>query len=486
MAVIEGDLKKALEPELNPGWWNDKSYGIIPSPSSAERSSRRQKQRFWLFMVVFFVLALTIRYGYIYLYKWDQGPPGGDYFYYYNYALNILHFQWPTIPGTNLPTGAHPPLYPMILALGDFFGLTTVREQMFVNSLLGSALVVVLCMLARRITNEKIAYIVGVLGVLYPGLWVYDGQGLAESAETLCIGVVLLLTYRFYERPNYKRGIALGVSIGFTILARSEQITLLLLIGIPVCLIVKSVSKRRKLALFATISVSAMAIIAPWSIHMLTSFKNPEFLSTQSGITLETANCYSTYYDTNAGAIEGYWNLNCSEFYVITGDESQQDAKWRAIALNFIKHNEGRLPAVIYFREGRMWNFFRPFQMAALNQNEGWAYTAGLADLWFYWFMTPFMIIGIVALNRRKVPIFPLLAQVILCVFVAALIYGNQRYRAGSELTWVVAGGIGIEASVMYVKSKVAPNSFEARKGKSSTDPSVVDYEEKPIAERLN
>ena len=75
MAVIEGDLKKALEPELNPGWWNDKSYGIIPSPSSAERSSRRQKQRFWLFMVVFFVLALTIRYGYIYLYVRSKTTP---------------------------------------------------------------------------------------------------------------------------------------------------------------------------------------------------------------------------------------------------------------------------------------------------------------------------------------------------------------------------------------------------------------------------
>ncbi len=435
--------------DLFTGWWVDEKYGEVPQPKELfkESSVRQINIKFATLMGLFFVVAFAVRLIYIYNYRWDQ-QAGGDYFFYRIFATDLSHFHWPTIPGTSIPTASHPPMWSIILAVGDWLGLQTIREQIVINCFLGSVLVVVVGYIAKQIRSVNMGIIAALIGIFYPGFWVYDGTGLAEPTECLLVALCILVCYHYIKHPSFKKAILLGFLIGCTVLARSEQITLLAFMVLPVVLRVKGISLKKKFFSLIVVGLTTLATIAPWSIHVYTSFHHPEFLSTESGITLETANCYATYY----GPFTGYWNYNCAENLPMPTGEAAADVYLRQVAIDFVKQHESRVPFVVLVRELRMFAIWNPSQQESLDTTEGWALIAAKLDTWVFWVMTPLALCGIVLLIRRKVPIAPLTSAIILTVLVAALIYGNQRYRASFEISWVILGSVTIEALLSRVR----------------------------------
>ena len=60
--------------------------------------------------------------------------------------------------------------------------------------------------------------------------------------------------------------------------------------------------------------------------------------------------------------------------------------------------------------------------------------------------LVPFAVGGAVVLRRRRVKVYPLLAQALLATFVAATTFGVTRYRAGAEIALVVLAAIAADA----------------------------------------
>jgi hypothetical protein len=385
-----------------------------------------------------FFLGLIIRLIFIIKEEWNEGV-GGDFIWYHYVAANILSgkgisFDFSKYKHFGYPTALHPPLFAFILVIGDLLGINTGRGQIIINGVLGSFSILTTGILAKVIYKKNIAGIIAAfIAAIYPGYFIYDGQGLSEPTEVLVLTLVLIAAYKFLAHSNYFAAVYLGAGIGILSLARSEQILTVFLIGLPAALKAQG-NLGKRLRLFGVMIICCAIVLSPWVIRNLIVFKYPETLSTQLGVTLETANCNSTYY----GPFAGYWDFNCSKGISLPKDESVMDKKFRNIALNYINTHLGRFFEIMPYRIGRILNIYQPFEQAQLNYFEGWPHTEALMELWSSWFVMAFAIGGIIFSLKEKITIFPLISQYILLILVAALIYGNSRYRASSEVSNVI------------------------------------------------
>lgn len=81
---------------------------------------------------------------------------------------------------------------------------------------------------------------------------------------------------------------------------------------------------------------------------------------------------------------------------------------------------------------------------------------------WMYWVLLPFGALGLVALRRRRIPLYPLLVQFALAAFVAGLTFGITRYRAGAEVALVVMAASGVELVIEEVSRRLPRRSARA------------------------
>ena len=70
---------------------------------------------------------------------------------------------------------------------------------------------------------------------------------------------------------------------GLLAMIRSEQITVLPLLVLPLIVAVRGVDWRRRIAWFALATVSMLVVVAPWTIFNLGRFQRPVFLSNGFG-----------------------------------------------------------------------------------------------------------------------------------------------------------------------------------------------------------
>jgi hypothetical protein len=102
---------------------------------------------------------------------------------------------------------------------------------------------------------------------------------------------------------------------------------------------------------------------------------------------------------------------------------------------------------VVAARVGRLWDVFKPGQTTMLDWwIEGRGRAASWIGLFAYYALWPFAIYGLVVMRRRRVPIIPLVAIVVIATFAAAITFGVTRYRAPAEVPLVLAASIGAAA----------------------------------------
>jgi 4-amino-4-deoxy-L-arabinose transferase-like glycosyltransferase len=195
---------------------------------------------------------------------------------------------------------------------------------------------------------------------------------------------------------------------------------------LPILLVVDGLRGWQRIGRIVLAGVMTIAVVAPWTLSMQGRYDKPVFVSTNDGTTLLGANCPEVY-DT---ASIGSWSIDCVEHLgPKTLDPSNDASKQRRIAFDYIEAHEGRLPLVLVAREGRTFGFWRPDQLAYLNQGEGrpkWASWAGLVA---FWVLTPCAVYGALVLRRRRVTLAPFIAALATVVVVSALFYGIPRFR---------------------------------------------------------
>jgi hypothetical protein len=147
---------------------------------------------------------------------------------------------------------------------------------------------------------------------------------------------------------------------------------------------------------------------------------------------------------------------------------------YRREARRFIGQNLGRLPFVVFAREGRTWGFYHPDQQLQLDRLATKELELSRLGLAIYYVLAAGTIAGAVILRRRRVPVFPLLAIMLTPALSVAVTIGETRYRALAEVALVLGAAVTIDAVISQLRPRRRSTPRGATEGPSPGDGSAV------------
>jgi hypothetical protein len=418
--------------------------------------------------------------------------------YAYHYGANLLAdgkgFIDPlryNLSGLKFPSAAHPPFYSVYLAAWSLVGAKSALWHRLASCLLGAATVGLTGLLGRRLAGDRAGLIAALLAAAYPSLWLNDAMLLSETAAAFAVVLAFLTLERFRQASTAPRALQLGAAFALAVLSRAELLLVLPIIAIPVVIRATGLSARERWLRLVAIGAAALALIGPWVGANLVRFEKPVTISNGLGATLLGGSCDEAFY----GAKIGYWaecpgsndeariptppaatlarwradpagtlaerRAYLHRYYTGAPDESQNDVTARHDALTYIKAHKKQFVLVAAARIGRIWNVFRPIQNArfdGLIEGRGLA-QARIAIVAFYLYAVA-GIVGLVALHRRKKPIWPYLVLAAVVTFTVVISFAVQRYRIEVDAVLPALAAVGIDAVLRRrARTRVATRS---------------------------
>ncbi len=416
--------------------------------SSSSRPWRGRLNSWHLCLGAIVLAALAVRLGYV---IWWSVPSRetGDAVYYHvggnlladgHGFLNpvALAYQFRETPGAE-----HPPAYIVYLAAGSRIGLRSFFQHQLWSCLLGAATVGVIGFAGRRIAGPAAGLGAAVLAAVFPTMWMPDGWVLSETMAMFAVAVVILAAYRCWDDPRRATAVWLGAALGLAALSRSELVLLGPLVAVPLFWYRRR-SVGHAVASVLVVGLTTIGVIAPWVLYNLSRFDHVVLLSDQSGDTMAASWCDEAFY----GNTLGYKSYTC----LAEAGEGTSPDSWMSYGRAHIE----RVPVVAAARVGRVWGLFRPSQQVRFETYFGAEERPTWVAFGMTWVMLALAPVGALRIRRRGVPIFPLLAPIIVVTVAVALTFGQLRYRAPAEpaLVLLVAG--------MWAGRRPPPDTSEA------------------------
>ena len=454
------------------------------------RHGRRPVAHWWPWLGLFIVLGLAIRLDTVY--SQAGKVAGGDAYFYYNAAKLLVSGHGFINPYLYIPHGAHhvvqsadfPPLFIFALAIPSAVGLKSFLVARVWCCVLGAAAIGVCGYTGREIGGPRVGLIAAFLLAVYPNIWMTDELALSEALAPLLVATLLLFAYRFWKDPGVKRGIWLGVVLGLAMLGRDELTVLVLFLVVPLVLLARALSWKRRVAVLGIALLATALVVAPWVGYNLSRFQKPVFISTGLGVTLASADCAATY----SGQDEGYWSMPCALAYSDNAwfkahpkaDDSAQGDEFEHLALVYVRSHENRLVPVTLAKIGRTFGFFHPLEQIQIDAYvETRPYAWAAVGLVMYYALLPLAIAGTVILRRRRVPSFPLWAIGLNVVIASALTFGQTRYRTSFEVSLVLLAAVALDAFWSLLRQRepapqLQPPSLDPPLGERSDIPALI------------
>ena len=317
--------------------------------------------------------------------------------------------------------------------------MDTINEQQLLGVFIGLLVIVVAALIGRLVFGDPGGIAAGAIAAIYPGFWVLDAQILSEPIALVLLGISIIAFYRLSNQPNVRHAIEVGLSVGLLVLARSEQIALLVLLA-PIFLFKAtylSIGRR------AVIGVVAL-LLSPWVIHNSNRFEEPVLISSNMGVGLLTGNCSSTF----EGELKGFYDMKCLKYADKPEgkpDRSVMDRLQREAAFNQIRENLDKLPLAIAARYGRAFGMYRTkhtvTEVAKWHGTATWPVWAWVIS---FWVVLALAIIGAAAAIRSRIDIMPLVVPILVMLAVVAAFFGEPRYHTLADLSFVVLAGFGL------------------------------------------
>ena len=438
------------------------------------------RTRLWLIVLA----GLAWRVGYVLVTKRHAVVWGDALNYHFGANLlaegkgyiDVLRY---TLYGQRFPGGTHPPLYVTYLAAWSLVGLKSALWHRLVSCVLGAATVGLMGLLGRRLAGDRAGLLAAALAAAYPPLWLNDAALLSETAAAFAVVLAFLAVERFRDAPTAARASQLGAALALAVLGRAELAVLLPLVAIPLVLRAAGLSTRDRWLRIGAIAAAAIVLIGPWVGYNLVRFEKPVLLSNGLGPTLIGGSCDAAFY----GSDIGYW-AECpvnppggqppipvpsaatlrrwqadpvgtlaerrafvARYFAGLPDESVFEATERHQSFEYIRAHKKQFVVVVAARIGRIWDVFRPWQTArfdGLIEGRGLAQARVALAAFYVYFAAG--ILGLVALRRRRQPIWLYLVLGALVSFTVAISFGIQRYRIPIDAVLPALAAVGIDA----------------------------------------
>lgn len=330
------------------------------------------------------------------------------------------------------PTAEHPPLYTLVLALEYALGLDGDTAHRATGGVFGTAAVVLVGLLGRRIGGERVGLLAAALAAVYPLLITTDGAVLSETLYLPLVALCLLAAYRLRDRPSPAAGAWLGAAIAAAALTRSEALLLLPLLALPAAL---AGGPGRWLRLGACCAVTAL-LVAPWVVRNWIVFDEP-VLSNNLGGLIAQSNCRPAYSGPSVGDL-----VPPCLGPPVGLNEDDRSRHWREKGLEYAGDHLSDLPRVAAVRLLRTFGLYDGLDAVydAESRNEH-LQRAGIVA---YYPLLLAAIAGAVILRRRREPLALLMAPVGLAAITSVLAYGSLRFRIAAEIPLVLLAAVGL------------------------------------------
>ncbi|WP_007510653.1 ArnT family glycosyltransferase [Pseudofrankia saprophytica] len=425
-----------------------------PHPRAAGAGTdplRTGNRRLWWVVLALIVLAaLGVRLWYLFHWLYPMKIAGDAY--YYHHAANMFADGrgWP-LPsallndGEYVPYAQHPPMTSMLLAIPSVLGRGGFADHQVFLCGIGALSVLVVGLAGRRIAGPVTGLVAAAIAAVYPGMWLPDPLVMSETPGILTCALLVLATYRLYDRRRPLDVVWVGLALAATMLTRAELALLALILVTPFLLRLPALSWRRRFGYLGLAAATSAVAIGPWVGYNLSRFEHPVYIENGLGVTLAVTQCDDTYY----GDLLGWWMLSCTDpFGPPPKEASESDLFYQDIAFAYIGSHEKRLPVVAAARLGRTWAVYRPWQQARLDVIEERPLVLSEIATVSLWCLTATGVGGLVVLRRRRVPVLPLVAAPLALSVASAMIYGTTRFRAVGEPSVVLLAAVAVGALV--------------------------------------
>ena len=425
------------------------------SRSPASRPESGPNRRYAIALGIITALGLVVRIVNIAVNTADRRLRGDALFYWAqgrelargNGFVDVFHTaQY----GVTVPSAIHPPGFIGLLGLLSAVGLKSSTSELYVLAVFGAATVLLIGLIGSRVMGRRAGLIAAGIAAVYPQMWINNGLLMSETFFVFGITLGVAGVYAYRDRSGWGRLIT--ASVGFTIAtsARPESILLFVLVVLPLVIGRHRSSWQTCVTRLAGAAIVPLLVFVPWFVYNSGRFSGTVLLSNGFGQTLRQSNCRTTYY----GKLIGSFDISCMDSNPPPEprkgqppDETVWDASYRKHAKAYIAAHKERLPLVVLAREGRVWGIW-PAQQ--LNVLDSFVERRGSLELmrwsqWSYWLIAALSLWGIVCWRRWKIPLYPLMAQIGVTAFAAAITFGNTRYRAGAEVAFVLFAAGAIE-----------------------------------------
>jgi 4-amino-4-deoxy-L-arabinose transferase-like glycosyltransferase len=260
---------------LSLGWWRARAAAWWSTPEAR-----------WLTAIA--LLALALRVVWV-LYAARQPQQLHDPLFYALYGERIARgYGYTTI--SDEPTAYYPIGYPAMLAALFAVVLHTpipdnlIKTAAFFQVFLGVATVVLVYHVARRLFGATVGLLAALWIAVFPNLIYHTAAILSETLfNFLVLAALAVLFWSGWPRGRLERWqlIAFGALIGLSALVR--PISLLFLPLLPAVWLWAGAGWRRASAQTGLVLVTAVAVIAPWSIRNFIVMDAPVIISANLG-----------------------------------------------------------------------------------------------------------------------------------------------------------------------------------------------------------
>jgi hypothetical protein len=397
-------------------------------------------------------------------------PLLGDAPFFHDTAANVVNGNGYALALVSQPgrtvyqaTASHGPVFPMVLAVFDLFGLKSADDQRIALSILASVGVLLMGFLGKRVAGATVGLIAAGIAAVSPLWFQSSGILMSESVYFIAIPTVLLVALLCIERGTVGWFLLLGATIAISVLIRSEAIDLVVLLGLPV-LGLAVLSWRQRAFCGAAMLCGLLVVLGPWVIRNDIQMGGLT-LSTNDGPTLAGSYCPDTLDGGNSEY--GSYELDCAfgaaaiierherpPNHASAWSELQIDNALTTYSEKYARQHLGQMPGAIVARERSVWGFGNQQYQLELAQNEGRNRTWEMLGRDLYWVLLPFALVGsiVLAIHNRKA--FAVLAVPVLVVAVnAAIFYGSTRMRVAAEPSLAVFAAMGLVAIGNRIKS---------------------------------
>jgi 4-amino-4-deoxy-L-arabinose transferase-like glycosyltransferase len=321
--------------------------------------------------------------------------------------------------------GWFPPGYPLFLAgIYSVFG-AHVAAVRFVQVALGAATCGIVYLLGRRLYDERVGVVAALLLAFYPPHIYFTWRIMAETTFALLLAVSAWLAIQLLTTPRWSRGVALGITLGFGNLLKSNLILLP-----PLLLVWLAVMLRGRSALKVLIAAS-MSFLLVSGIVQLGNFAAGNGLAAplpmNAGHTLWWANNpkASGYFEVSESdpSVQAFIRDEGFSAALSASSRPARDRIYQRLALIWVRKHPIQFLALAPLK---LANAFSPLPKAAILES---GRSASVVYALSYGLLLPFACYGLALSIRRATPAIRVMHLILVSYVVMVIIfYGTPRF----------------------------------------------------------